>query len=308
MQRLIAALGIALVLALVLPILVTASTTYLQPYHVPGNTLAEAKAYMDQHGPTDKDGDHYPGMTYIDAVPNKHQGVPVVKPIQEPLYQATITITVTWSIAAQILLPTWDGYGQASDAAKAEWDRYVAALKDHEDGHVQVAEDTLANMSPPPQTTFTATGTGTTPEDAIANAHANMVNVDQQIEQERQRILNKIDQASDQYDKGTDHGTTQGATLNTNVTSGTPEERIGGLIDDVDLSSASEGINNALKSKLNNALKSLEKGNERSAVSQLNAFIRQLEATADKPNGPTMEEARGLANVAQSIRGQIRGD
>lgn len=306
MRKIALALISILVFTFLFPTLAVASTNYLPPYHVSGNTLAEAKAYMDQHGPQDNTGTHYPGITYIDVVPTKQPpGLPKVEPIQEPYFKATITVSVTWEIKADILLPTWDGYSQASAAAQAEWDRYVNCLKDHEDGHVQTAVDALNNMNPPAQTSFSVSGTGLTPAEAIANATAALANIDQQIEQERQRILGAIDTASKKYDNDTAHGATQGATLNTNIESGTPEERIAGLIDDLIMISASDGVSSALESTLQNALKSLQNGNNRAATGQLNAFINQVQATAGKKNGPTTDEATELVSEAQSIRAQI---
>jgi hypothetical protein len=37
------------------------------------------------------------------------------------------------------VLPRWDGYDEASDAAKAEWDRMVAKLRVHEERHLENA-------------------------------------------------------------------------------------------------------------------------------------------------------------------------
>ena len=49
------------------------------------------------------------------------------------------TVTVSLHGKFERVLPTWKRYASASPKAKAEWDRMVAALKIHEDRHVEIA-------------------------------------------------------------------------------------------------------------------------------------------------------------------------
>jgi predicted secreted Zn-dependent protease len=47
-----------------------------------------------------------------------------------------------------MVLPQWDGYEQASAAAKKEWNRMIAKLREHEQRHVDIAieeADSLAS-------------------------------------------------------------------------------------------------------------------------------------------------------------------
>ncbi len=51
------------------------------------------------------------------------------------------TTNLTVSLCANLVfrLPTWTRYNQASDAAKAEWDRMLGKLRAHEQRHVDIA-------------------------------------------------------------------------------------------------------------------------------------------------------------------------
>jgi predicted secreted Zn-dependent protease len=58
-------------------------------------------------------------------------------------------ITVKWQlINAQVQLPRWADYDQACPAAQAEWDRFMGALRTHEQAkHIDMAEDFVKNLS-----------------------------------------------------------------------------------------------------------------------------------------------------------------
>ena len=85
----------------------------------------------------------------------------------------------------------------------------------------------------------------------------------------------------------------------TTVTVQTPAEATTDLITRVESLELSSGIENGLTSKLDNAIEKLNKGNERTAVNQLNAFINQVKAQRGKKI-PT-EEADALIAMAQRI-------
>jgi hypothetical protein len=58
-------------------------------------------------------------------------------------------ITVKWQLVdAEVKLPKWADYDQACPAAQAEWDRFMGALRAHEQTkHVDMAEDFVKNLS-----------------------------------------------------------------------------------------------------------------------------------------------------------------
>jgi predicted secreted Zn-dependent protease len=41
-------------------------------------------------------------------------------------------------VKTRITMPHWPGYDSAPDADQREWDRFLAALKAHEQGHVDL--------------------------------------------------------------------------------------------------------------------------------------------------------------------------
>jgi hypothetical protein len=60
----------------------------------------------------------------------------------------TPEVTVQLRANLTMVLPQWDGYEQASAAAKKEWNRMIAKLREHEQRHVDIAieeADSLAS-------------------------------------------------------------------------------------------------------------------------------------------------------------------
>lgn len=49
-------------------------------------------------------------------------------------------------ISITVSMPIWTGYRRANDAEKAEWDRFYAALLEHEVGHYQRFADAAQGM------------------------------------------------------------------------------------------------------------------------------------------------------------------
>jgi parallel beta-helix repeat protein len=75
------------------------------------------------------------------------------------------------------------------------------------------------------------------------------------------------------------------------------------MIDDVQDMGLPDGTENSLISKLDNAKKSIEKGNDNAAANQLEAFINQVEALRGKKL--TDEEADSLIEMAQWLLDSI---
>jgi hypothetical protein len=86
---------------------------------VGGKTLADAGRELDKLSEWGEGG----GMLRTDSIPAGNSTDLTVKAHANLVHR----------------LPRWTGYGAASTAAKAEWDRMVAKLKAHEDRHMEIA-------------------------------------------------------------------------------------------------------------------------------------------------------------------------
>ncbi|HEX7766172.1 MAG TPA: DUF922 domain-containing protein [Nitrospira sp.] len=50
------------------------------------------------------------------------------------------------TVATKITMPRWVGVESAGAAERAEWERFCAALRSHEEGHVQLVTKVLADV------------------------------------------------------------------------------------------------------------------------------------------------------------------
>ena len=129
-------------------------------YQVSGATLQEVADSIQQNGPQDADGNVWGGAA-DPVLCLQAESKTVYKEITMPEcpggfgWEATTTITVRWWIETTITLPDWPGAATACAEVQQEWQRYLDALRTHEEGHDAACEAALANANP--QTTFTAT-------------------------------------------------------------------------------------------------------------------------------------------------------
>jgi predicted secreted Zn-dependent protease len=108
---------------------------------------------------------------------------------QHMVTAAEVTVNMT------VLTPAWLHRSEASDAVRAEWDRWSQALSTHEQGHSDLAVQYLDNIE--------GHLVGKSKTDAETFWQDNLAN---------------LQAASDQYDSSTNHGITQGTTLDTSIT------------------------------------------------------------------------------------------
>jgi len=93
-------------------------------------------------------------------------------------------------VYVEVTMPHWTEYSAATAAEQAEWDRFVEALRAHEQGHIDLV------------VTYTE------------NADVMLEGLDEHAAAARwQENLYALQQASDQYDTGNDHGRNAGTTI-----------------------------------------------------------------------------------------------
>jgi predicted secreted Zn-dependent protease len=97
---------------------------------------------------------------------------------------------VAVSVRTVVTMPRWSGYESASEADKREWDRFCAALRTHEQGHLQLVRHHFADLD--------QRLAGKTPAAARRLWTA---------------ALAALEGASRNYDRDTDHGRQQGTII-----------------------------------------------------------------------------------------------
>jgi hypothetical protein len=103
-------------------------------------------------------------------------------------------VSATVTVGQAVQLPNWTDRGKGTPTQQAEWDRFAAAIKTHEDGHV--SKDVSAWAGAHTKIAGKSTTDGNAAFDAISAA---------------------ADQANNTYDANTQHGLTQGTGINPNV-------------------------------------------------------------------------------------------
>ena len=148
-----------------------------QSYRIRAKTLSEAAAAMDAHDPEEW---------------GKCKWDPQLETDFDTSTGAITKATVTVVIA--ITMPKWKGAKKLSEAAKAEWDRFYQALLDHENGHVDLVHEHLADLG--------ESLIGKTTEEANAACAEAMTD---------------LQTDSDEYDVDTDHGRNEGTIIDTSI-------------------------------------------------------------------------------------------
>ncbi len=156
-------------------------------YDVSGNSAKELRDQMRQKGPFGKDGKRYDARTDWHVSWNyRYQPFPEGCRFTE--LQTTFTVT--------IILPNWSSVG-ASAALVRKWERYMSALRLHEDGHqsngVKAAEEIQALQS--------------------LRSSAGCPALMKEFQSKADSIFDKYRAADDAYDASTGHGRSQGATF-----------------------------------------------------------------------------------------------
>jgi predicted secreted Zn-dependent protease len=142
-------------------------------YDVPGHTLTEAGTVIASMAEAGK-AEWWPQFVY-----ESDNGV-----------VSSVTVTVP----QRKTMPRWQGYADASQSMKDEWDRFWRALETHEQGHFDLVTSYLSNL------------------DLVLVGHA----VDD-VQRVFTDAIAALDAASSAYDVHTSHGVTQGTILGLGV-------------------------------------------------------------------------------------------
>ena len=142
-------------------------------YDVPGHTLTEAATVIASMAEAGK-AEWWPQFVY-----ESDDG---------------LVSSVTVTVPQRKTMPRWQGYTDASQSMKDEWDRFWQALDTHEQGHFDLVTSHLSNLD--------------------------QMLVGQRVD-DVQRVFTDaiaaLNAASSAYDVQTSHGVTQGTTLDLGV-------------------------------------------------------------------------------------------
>lgn len=257
-------------------------------YDVAGCQLSEVWADIEDKGPRDSDGVHAgeaETKLSISTMPDiKCQEVEMRGCEPDNVgYECRAVLDVTYALKTTITLPNWTGADDACAEAKAEWDRFLEKLTEHEKGHDTRVQKALDDAKP--KTHFESDAFRDCDQaKAREQAAAAQAALDKELETELKRLADVMEKANKDYDDETNHGATQGATLDTSIKCdkpATPKEQLEEIHSDLDFLDP-EGLRKQLQAKLANAVKSIEKGNTSAAKGQINAFIKAVKAQRGK--------------------------
>ena len=158
-------------------------------YDVQGNDLREMRKWMEDHGPAGDDGVRYHGYTKWSVGWSFRFA---------PNGQACEIQSIETKLEATMTLPRWNKPDRASKRIEQEWERYIAALRQHEDGHYGIAVSAAEEIK---RRLFGLT------KESGCQAFADDIN------DKAKAVIAEFRAKESAYDAATDHGVTQGAQL-----------------------------------------------------------------------------------------------
>lgn len=161
--------------------------TRLRPYDIAGSSGVELRAAMERLGPKDPvNGTPYAGYT--------KWTISWFYGYERANACALADVRVVARI--RITLPRWSGARRADPTLAAEWSRFIAALRRHENGHARIARKAARRVA----RRLGALG----PSRSCAR-------LERKADAAAGQILREVRAAEIAYDKLTGHGDTQGA-------------------------------------------------------------------------------------------------
>lgn len=132
---------------------------------------------------------------------------------EKTICECTVEVTsVTVSLDCTVLMPAWENYDGADQSAQNEWDRFIDKLREHENGHLDIANEHYQKI----EATLTDEFEGETNEADAEEGEACTKASDEILDAIGNRFDGLVEeqrQAHENYDDETNYGETQGATL-----------------------------------------------------------------------------------------------
>jgi predicted secreted Zn-dependent protease len=158
-------------------------------YYIDGSSATRLAGQIEQKGPPGADGKRYPAQTKWNIQWKLRH---VQEGVSCNVKEAAVLVGV-----AQIM-PRWRGEAQGSAALKARWQKFVEAVKRHEDVH----KDNAIKAGKEIESALLAVKPHSNCEDLTASANAMA-----------EEIVGKYRKLDEDYDRSTNFGRSQGATL-----------------------------------------------------------------------------------------------
>jgi predicted secreted Zn-dependent protease len=156
-------------------------------YDIVGDSAKELRSQLNGNGPVGKGGKRSDGRADWHVTWNFRYA---------PSTQGCKLTVLKTTVTGRIVLPRWKAGHGASNALVGKWERYISALRVHEEGHYAFGVRAADEISDLRQSASTAN-----------NCSELVIRVNTQA----RAILEKYKNADDAYDASTKHGRTQGA-------------------------------------------------------------------------------------------------
>ena len=105
-----------------------------------------------------------------------------------------LVVSAAVTVTTRVTMPHWSGFGKAHPIEQAEWTRFCTALREHEQGHLDLVVRHLSTID------RVLVGK------SVAAAQRSW-----------EQALRKLASASQAYDRATDHGRKHGTIINADV-------------------------------------------------------------------------------------------
>ena len=165
----------------------TAAPLTIHTYDVHGSTVNEIVSDLDRNSPVVQQGRRMQGNTEWRIQTSYHWRIDENRCVLEQ-FNATLKVDMT--------LPHWVQPKRSSPQLVQQWERYSAALRKHENGHLEIGEDAQQEML--------------TRAKSLGSA-ADCQILAQQIDDLVAAVIDAHHKLEVDYDDKTNHGETQGA-------------------------------------------------------------------------------------------------